>query len=162
MRRTGAAGAPAAAGRLGSGPERSRPLPEQVGRRDARNVVLAGARITADGSLSADIRPDPGNPLFDAAADERARATLLTEATRQAAVLAACELRGFTAAYCATYRWSGQFPPDLGPAAPLSCRAVPGPVTRDGTGRPSVTFQTTLLRERMPLTTIATTLVLDC
>ncbi|GAA3824761.1 hypothetical protein GCM10022403_067720 [Streptomyces coacervatus] len=143
-------------------PAVARPLPEQVGRLDPGNVVLANPRFGPGAQLTADILPEPGNPVFDPAANERACALLLAEATRQAAVLAACELRGFTPAYCVTVQWSGQFPSDLDHGTPLSCRTVPGPVSRDSLGRPAVAFELTLLRGRTPTGTIGTTLVLDC
>ncbi|PIB12067.1 MULTISPECIES: AfsA-related hotdog domain-containing protein [Streptomyces] len=157
-------GAPAAVHDRPRPPVRTglRPRPAQVGRFDQSNVVLSDPRFGPDSQLTADFLPDPDNPVFDPALNERACPMLLVEATRQAAVLAACELRGFTPAYCLTVRWSGQFPPGIGRGAPLSCRTVPGPVFRDSLGRPAVDFEITLLSGPTPTGTIGTTLVLDC
>ncbi|WP_405584621.1 hypothetical protein [Streptomyces sp. NBC_01190] len=140
-----------------------RPSPSQVGRHDARNVVLAAARLGADRELRADIAPDPANAAFDPAMTGRARTALVAEATRQAAVLAAGEVHGFLPAHCVPTHWSAELPfSGARQGLPTRCRAVLGPVVRDAHGRPATTVEISLWGQDAPVGTVTVTVVQDC
>ncbi|WP_190174242.1 hypothetical protein [Streptomyces mirabilis] len=141
-----------------------RPAPAQVARCDPRNVVLADPRFDSHGVMLADIAPDPANTAFDPVATSRARITITVEATRQAAVLAAAELHGFSAAHCIPTRWSAELPEtQVFPDMPARCRVVAGPVVRDALGRPETTMSIVLSSsDGGPAGAVTVTLAQDC
>jgi hypothetical protein len=145
-------------------PPSGRPTPAEVGRRDARDVVLAEPRFDSDGGMLADIAPEPANAAFDPAATSRTWIAVTVEATRQAAVLAAAELHGFFAAHCVTTSWSAELPEiQVFPDMPARCRAVAGPVVRDALGRPEATVRVVLSgSDGRPAAVVTVTLAQDC
>ncbi|WP_462189162.1 MULTISPECIES: AfsA-related hotdog domain-containing protein [unclassified Frankia] len=114
-------------------------LPEAVGRTDARNVVVGEPHLIGSKGLRLEIRPDSDDPVFFDHGVDHVPCVLLIEVSRQAAVLAAGELRGFAGAFCAITHWSGGFRGFAETDLPLRVTATPGPTTRDPQGRPSVT-----------------------
>jgi hypothetical protein len=135
--------------------------PARVGHTDGRDVVIHG-RLVVEQRVLMDVVPHPGNPVFDPDRSDRASATLLVEASRQAAVLAVGELRGLSARHCLLTRWSAEFHGGVDDSSPLHCSAVPGPLARDTRDRPEVRVRIDFIQDERCVGTVNVTVLLDC
>ncbi|MDG4809538.1 AfsA-related hotdog domain-containing protein [Micromonospora sp. WMMD1120] len=114
--------------------------PHTVGRCDPRNVVVSAPARTDD-TLRTELLVDPGHPVFFAESGEFVPGTLLIEAIRQTALLAATRIRGYDASRTHVVRASVRFPRDAALGLPLTCaaRVDPGDDAPSTSIRSSVT-----------------------
>lgn len=136
--------------------------PARVGRSDGRDVVVHGRLVTHEHRVLMDVVPHPGNPVFDPDRSDRAGAALLIEASRQAATLAAGELRGLSTAHCLLTQWSAEFGGELDNSLPLRCSAVPGTLTRDAWDRPLVPVRIDFTQDERCVGTVSVSVLQDC
>ncbi|MFI5758424.1 AfsA-related hotdog domain-containing protein [Streptomyces sp. NPDC051569] len=136
--------------------------PERVGCGEGRDVVVHGSLVIDEHRVLMDVVPHPGNPVFDPGRSGRAGAVLLIEASRQAATLAAGELRGLSTAHCLLTRWSAEFRGSLDNGAPLRCSAVPGALTRDTRDRPVVPVRIEFTQDERCVGTVDVVVLQDC
>ncbi|MFC8720619.1 AfsA-related hotdog domain-containing protein [Kitasatospora sp. NPDC057198] len=136
--------------------------PGAVGRGAAANVVLGEPVGFAGGRLSLWLLAPSDNPaLGGSTPDGHLSGTLLMEALRQAAVLTAGRTVGLVPertlpASCRVH-FRGFAEADL----PVRCTAEPGPLGRDGAGRPAVPVTLTLTQNRRTVVEARTTVVQD-
>jgi 2-oxo-3-(phosphooxy)propyl 3-oxoalkanoate synthase len=136
--------------------------PASVGRTDGRDVVVHGRLVIHENRVLMDVVPHPGNPVFDPDRSDRAGAVLLIEASRQAATLAAGELRGLSTAHCVLTRWSAEFGGEPDNSLPLRCSAVPGPLVRDRRDRPMVPVRIDFTQDERCVGTVNVAVLQDC
>ncbi len=136
--------------------------PEAVGRTDPRNVVVGEPHLIGGDSLLLGVRYDPVDPVFFGAGVDHVPGVLVIEASRQAAVLAAGELRGFTGALCTITHWSGGFRGLAETDLPLWVTARPGPTSRDQQGRPSVTVGVDFTQGPRRIGSVTLAVLQDC
>jgi len=140
----------------------NRVRPGRVGRSEARDVVVHGSLVVDEHRVLMDVVPHPGNPLFDPDRSERAATALVMEASRQAATLASGELRGLSTAHCLLTRWSADFRGRVDSGLPLRCSALPGTLTRDRAGRPTVPVRIDFTRGERCVGTVSAVVLQDC
>ncbi len=151
--------------RLGERPVQQRAgvvVPEAVGRTKACNVVVGKPVLSGNDDLLVDIMPNAGNPVFFGYTTDHVPTILLVEASRQTALLAAGELRGFTGAHCAITHWSGRFRGFAETDLPLHATATPGLTTRDPQGRPTVTVGLVFTQGQRPIGRVTVAVLQDC
>ncbi len=151
--------------RLGERPAQRRAgvvVPEAVGRTNACNVVVGRPVLIGNDGLLVDIMPDSGDPVFFGCEVDHVPGVLLIEASRQTAVLAAGELRGFTGAHCAITHWSGEFRGFAETDLPLRATATPGLTTRDPEGRPTVTVGLVFTQGQRSIGRVTVAVLQDC
>lgn len=136
--------------------------PEAVGRTDARNVVIGEPQLIGGDMLRLEIRPDSDDAVFFGPGVDHVPALLLIEASRQTALLAAGELRGFTGAFCAITHWSGVFHGFTETDLPLRARATCAPTTRDPQGRPSVRVGVDFTQGARRIGSVTVAVLQDC
>ncbi|MFF3838302.1 AfsA-related hotdog domain-containing protein [Streptomyces sp. NPDC001930] len=136
--------------------------PARVGRGDVRNVTVHGPQVVRGEKLLMDVIAHPDNPVFDPCRSERADTALLLEASRQAAILAAAELRQFDTAHCLPTRWSSLMNTPLDDSLPVRCSAEPGKVRRDPMGRPVVPVNIELAQGERRVSTVTMSVLQDC
>lgn len=122
-------------GGYGEAHAQQRPSADVVGRSDPRNVVISTPTTTDDGRLCVSVSAETAHPVFTTAATDHVPAVVLLEASRQAALLAAGELHGFSAATCVVSRWGARFQGFAEIDIPLSCTVRAEEPGRDGAGR---------------------------
>ncbi|MEU0695334.1 AfsA-related hotdog domain-containing protein [Streptomyces niveus] len=148
------------------------PLPEQVGHRDSRNVVVGLPERTGaegddellfpiDAKAAAELR-------FEAGAPDDMPPMLFVEMSRQVGLLAAAELRGFVPSYAVLSRWQASFRGFTEPGLPLHCsvregvRRKDGKVCRDAAGRPVVELRLSFLQGSRVVARVSASVLQDC
>jgi hypothetical protein len=132
-------GRPATAPSAGASPPNPLP-PYAVGRFDARNV-LVGVPAEASPPVPAAPGEDDEIQLDLAGPAMHWRDTPdgdLLEASRQASIFAAGQLRGFASGSCTVTHWSGQFAAPAAGQIPVRCAARAGVATRTRHGQATV------------------------
>ncbi|WP_327371081.1 AfsA-related hotdog domain-containing protein [Streptomyces sp. NBC_01217] len=148
------------------------PLPEQVGHRDSRNVLVGLPEHTgADGhdelAFSIDARA-AAELRFEADAPDDVPPMLFREVSRQVGLLAAAELRGFVPSHAVLSRWQASFRSLAEPGLPLHCtvregvRRTDGRVCRDAAGRPVVELRLSFLQGSRVVARVSASVLQDC
>ncbi|MYZ34561.1 MULTISPECIES: AfsA-related hotdog domain-containing protein [unclassified Streptomyces] len=148
------------------------PLPEQVGHRDTRNVLVGlpehigaegrdGLAFPIDAKAAAELR-------FQADAPDDVPPMLFLEVSRQVGLLAAAELRGFVPSHAVLSRWEASFRGFAEPGVPLYCtvregaRRTDGRVCRDAAGRPVVELRLSFVQGNRVVARISASVLQDC
>ncbi|MEV0495158.1 AfsA-related hotdog domain-containing protein [Streptomyces atratus] len=148
------------------------PLPEQVGHRDSRNVLIGlpehtgadghdGLAFPIDARAAAELR-------FEADAPNDVPPMLFLEVSRQVGLLAAAELRGFVPSHAVLSRWQASFRGFAEPGLPLHCtvregvRRSDGRVCRDAAGRPVAELRLSFLQGSRVVARVAASVLQDC
>ncbi|WP_441251012.1 AfsA-related hotdog domain-containing protein [Kitasatospora sp. McL0602] len=139
----------------------SAPPARSVGRADQVNVVLGRPLLTPEGELVVEVVTDPRNEVYAEATTDHVPALVLIEATRQAALLLAGELHGFTAGSCVLGRWNARFQGFAEPDLPLHCRATAGELARSADGRPALPVALTLHQGTRQIAAVDTVVLQD-
>ncbi|MFF0221221.1 AfsA-related hotdog domain-containing protein [Streptomyces sp. NPDC004629] len=148
------------------------PLPEQVGHRDGRNVLVGlpehtGAAGHEELDFPVDARAAAGLRL-EADAPDEVPPLLFLEVSRQVGLLATAELRGFVPSYAVLSRWQASFRGFAEPGLPLRCtvregaRRTDGRVNRDAAGRPVVELRLSFLQGSRVVARISASVLQDC
>lgn len=148
------------------------PLPEQVGHRDSRNVLVGLPEHTdADGHDELAFRVDTAAAAelrFEAGAPDDMPPTLFLEVSRQVGLLAAAELRGFVPSHAVLSRWQASFRGFTVPGLPLHCtvregaRRTDGRVCRDAAGRPTVELRLSFHQAGRVVARVLAAVLQDC
>jgi hypothetical protein len=148
------------------------PLPEQVGHRDSRDVLVGlpeyagadgeGLIFPVDAGAAAGLlREAPDTP-------DEVPPMLFLEVSRQVGLLAAWELRGFVPSYAVLSRWQASFRGFAEPGLPLHCtvregvRRTDGRVSRDEAGRPVVDLRLSFLQGSRVVARVSASVLQDC
>ncbi len=132
-----------------------------VGRADQVNVLLGRPVQSPNGELVVEISVDPRNEVIGEVTTDHVPAMALIESTRQAALLLAGELHGFTVSNCVPSRWSARFQGFAEPDLPLHCRAAAGTLTRAADGRPALPVNLTLHQGARQIAAVETVVLQD-
>ncbi|MFD1658322.1 AfsA-related hotdog domain-containing protein [Streptomyces caeni] len=149
------------------------PLPEQVGHRDGRNVLVGLPEHTGgDGeeglAFPIDARAAAGLRLEAPDAPDEVPPMLFLEVSRQVGLLAAAELRGFIPSHAVLSRWQASFRGFAEPGLPLHCtvregvRRTDGRVSRDAAGRPVVDLRLSFLQGSRVVARVSASVLQDC
>ncbi|MFI8091590.1 AfsA-related hotdog domain-containing protein [Streptomyces sp. NPDC086080] len=149
------------------------PLPEQVGHRDGRNVLVGLPEHTeADGeeglAFPIDARAAAGLRLGVPDSPDEVPPMLFLEVSRQVGLLAAAELRGFVPSHAVLSRWQASFRGFAEPGLPLHCtvregvRRTDGRVSRDAAGRPVVDLRLSFLQGSRVVARVSASVLQDC
>jgi len=149
------------------------PLPEQVGHRSSRDVLVGlPARTGADRgeelTFPLDARAAAGLRFDAANASEGTPPMLLLEVSRQVGLLAAAELHGFVPSHAVLSRWQAFFRGFAEPGLPLHCtvredgRRTDGRVFRDTAGRPVVELRLSFLQGSRVVAGVSVSVLQDC
>ncbi|MFJ6569142.1 AfsA-related hotdog domain-containing protein [Streptomyces sp. NPDC091292] len=148
------------------------PLPEQVGHRDSRNVLVGlpertgadghdGLAFPVDAKAAAELR-------FEGDAPDDVPPMLFLEVSRQVGLLAAAELRGFVPSHAVLSRWQASFRGFAEPGLPLHCtvregaRRTDGRVCRDAEGRPVVELRLSFVQGSRVVARVSVSVLQDC
>ncbi|GAA2156234.1 hypothetical protein GCM10009760_57000 [Kitasatospora kazusensis] len=137
------------------------PAAKAVGRADQANVLLGRPVQSRQGELVVEVSVDPRNQVYGEATTDHVPAMVLIESTRQAALLLAGELHGFTVNSCVLSRWSARFQGFAEPDLPLHCRAVAGTLGRSADGRPALPVTLTLHQGARQIAAVDTVVLQD-
>jgi 2-oxo-3-(phosphooxy)propyl 3-oxoalkanoate synthase len=139
------------------------PLAEasRVGRASAENVLISVARQQGPDRLTVDLDVRLAGPAFGSAA-AHVPGTVLVEGTRQAAILAAGELRGLCTSHCAPVRWRGALAHRAVAGVPLVCAATVGRPAVDAAGRPAVDVALELSQRGTAVGSVTVSVVASC
>lgn len=137
------------------------PSAKAVGRADQGNVVLGRPVQTQDGELVVEVVVDPGTRVYSEVTTDHVPAMVLIESTRQAALLLAGGLHGFTVTGCVLSRWSARFQGFAEPDLPLHCRASAGALGRAADGRPALPVTLTLHQGTRQIAAVDTVVLQD-
>jgi hypothetical protein len=138
-----------------------RPPAEAVGRCDPRNVVI-GTPVPDDGGrLRIQVSAQPAHPVFAAGATDHVPSTVLLEASRQLAILAAGELHGFSASSCALGGWAARFQGFAEIDLPLMCTLRAEELRRDAAGRRVFPVALTFSQGARELATVTVEVIQD-
>ncbi|MGW1019257.1 AfsA-related hotdog domain-containing protein [Streptomyces niveus] len=149
-----------------------RPLPEQVGHRDSRNVLAGLPEHTGtadhdeltfpiDAGAAAELR-------FEADAPDDVPPMLFLEVSRQVGLLATAELRGFVPSHAVLSHWQASFRGFAEPGLPLHCTVrervigTDGRVRRDAAGRPVVELRLSFLQGSRVVARVSASVLQDC
>ncbi|MFD5753177.1 AfsA-related hotdog domain-containing protein [Streptomyces sp. NPDC127033] len=148
------------------------PLPEQVGHRDSRDVLVGLPEHTgADGHDELTFTVVPGaatGTRSEAGAPDDVPPALFLEASRQVGLLAAAELRGFVPSHAVLSRWQATFRGFAEPGLPLHCtvrevmRRADGRVGRDAAGRPVVELRLSFHQGGRAVARVSASVLQDC
>ncbi|GGJ22681.1 AfsA-related hotdog domain-containing protein [Streptomyces brasiliensis] len=148
------------------------PLPEQVGHRDSRNVLVGLPEYAgADGDgLVFPVHAGAAAALLSEAsgAPDEVPPMLFLEVSRQVGLLAAAELRGFVPSYAVLSRWQASFLGFAEPGLPLHCtvregvRRTDGRVSRDEAGRPVIDLRLSFLQGSRVVARVTAAVLQDC
>ncbi|WP_158702273.1 AfsA-related hotdog domain-containing protein [Kitasatospora sp. MMS16-BH015] len=138
------------------------PTARAVGRADQVNVVLGTPLLSPESELVVELVTDPRNQVYAEATTDHVPALVLIEGTRQAALLLAGELHGFTVGSCVLSRWNARFQGFAEPDLPLYCRATAGELERTADGRPALPVALTLHQGSRQVAAIDTVVLQDC
>ncbi|GLF95614.1 AfsA-related hotdog domain-containing protein [Streptomyces yaizuensis] len=150
--------APAPAGTTG------RPAvgPDRVARDDPGNVLVGPPLRAIDGEFVLPVAAAPGHELFDGGAEGHIPGPVFLEASRQAALIVAAELHGFSPAHAVLTHWWASFRGFGETDLPLTCTITARDPLRDTAGRPTVRTRIAFSQGSRVLATATATLLQDC
>ncbi|NBM17267.1 AfsA-related hotdog domain-containing protein [Streptomyces sp. GC420] len=149
------------------------PLPERVGHRDSRNVLVGLPEHTGtdgeDGlAFPIDTTAAAGLPAESPDTAGEVPAMLFLEVSRQVGLLAAAELYGFVPSHAVLSQWQASFRGFAEPGLPLHCtvregvRRADGRVARDASGRPVAGLRLSFLQGSRVVARVSASVLQDC
>ncbi|MER6915961.1 AfsA-related hotdog domain-containing protein [Streptomyces sp. NPDC000594] len=136
--------------------------PGRVGRTDPDNVLVGPPLRAIDGEFVLPVAPAPGHELFDGGTEGHVPGPVFLEASRQAALIVAAELHGFSPAHAVLTHWWASFRGFGETDLPLTCTVTSRDPLRDTAGRPTVRTRIAFSQGSRVLATASATLLQDC